>query len=205
MSERDARIDWSEVKSRLKKSQQALEKALGASPERIEVVYRERAAQLGGRRVRAEGPAAALRLLVFLLRGKRFGLEFGDVIELLPFANCTPLPGAPPQLLGVTNVRGGIRSVVDLGRLLALPENDHRGEGYILLVRHRGREVGLRVDGIDKLQSVLPEELAVPADETGGASLRYLRGLAPDKLRVLRTDALFAHSLFQNGKARAAL
>jgi purine-binding chemotaxis protein CheW len=205
MSDRDARIDWSEVKSRLKESQQALEKVLTASPERAEAVFRQRAAQLAGRRVRAEGPTAALRLLVFVLRGERYGLDFGDVVELLPFANCTPVPGAPPQLVGVTNVRGEIRSVVDLGRLLDLPENDQRGAGYILLVRHQGREVGLRVDGIDKLQSVLPEELAVPADETAEASLRYLRGLAPDKLRVLRTEALFAHSLFQNGKAKVAL
>jgi purine-binding chemotaxis protein CheW len=205
MSEHDAPIDWSEVKRRLRESQQALEKALTASPERTKTIYCERAAQLAGRRVRAEGPSTALRLLVFVLRGERYGLDFADVVELLPFAHCTPVPGAPPQLLGVTNVRGEIRSVVDLGRLLDLPENDRRGEGYILLVRHQGREMGLRVDGLDRLQAVLPEELAGAADETAAVSLRSLRALTPDKARVLSTEALFAHPLFQNGKRRVAL
>jgi purine-binding chemotaxis protein CheW len=197
MSDTDARIDWDEVKRQLLESQQALERALTANPEHTAAVFRERAAQLAARRSQAAAPSAALRVLVFWLGGERYGLEFGDVAELLPFANCTPLPGAPPQLVGVTNVHGEIRSVVDLGRLLDLPEGEGRAAGYILLVRKEGREIGLRVDGIDKIETVAPGQLAVPAEGTSGPSLRYLQGLIPGKLRLLSTEAVLGHPLFQ--------
>ncbi len=43
-------IDWTVVKERLRQSQLALERALTPDPQRIEAIYRERAAQLAGRR-----------------------------------------------------------------------------------------------------------------------------------------------------------
>jgi purine-binding chemotaxis protein CheW len=194
MSETAKHIDWEEVKGRLRKSQLALEKALAPNPERTEAIYRERARQLATRRVRAEAGPAALRVLTFAVGADRYGLDFGDVAELLPFASCTPLPGAPPALLGVINVHGEIQSVVDLGRLMAIPGYEVATGGYVLLVKKRDDRAALRVDRLDKVQTLQVQELAVPDD----ADADFVRGLAADRLRVLSTDALLAHPLFQS-------
>src|SRR5437879_4642246 len=113
-------INWAEVKQRLNESQLALDKARADDPERLESVYRQRAAQLADRRAQVSGPVSALRVLVFGLGTERYALEFADLVEMLPFARCTPVPGGPAQLLGVANIHGEIRSVLDLGRLLEL-------------------------------------------------------------------------------------
>ncbi len=128
------RIDWAEVRERLERSRAALEESLSVSPERLEAVYRERAAALAARQTRAAGPTG-VRVLVFALGAERYALNFGDVTEVLPFAALTPVPGGPPELLGVMNVRGDIRSVVDLGRLLTTPERTDAAAGYVLLLR----------------------------------------------------------------------
>lgn len=198
MSGNGQSINWEEVKKKLQAAQLGLDKALTADPERTEAVYRQRAAQLAGRRSQFSGGAAVQRVLVFSLGAERYAIEMGDLVEMFPFGDCTPIPGAPAQLLGVTNVHGEIRSVVDLGRLLDLPEHEASGApGYVVLIRRQGREVGLRVDSVDDIQQLPPEPLATPEDGEGGPSLHYLKGLTPDRLRVLNTEALFAHPIFQ--------
>src|SRR5258708_33487519 len=120
---RDARtgIGWEQAKARLRKSQLALEKALTPGPARTEAIFRARAAQLAGRGARADTGPAVLRVLTFAVGKERYGVVFADVVELLPFARCTPIPGAPAALLGVINVHGEIQSVMDLGRLMEIP------------------------------------------------------------------------------------
>jgi purine-binding chemotaxis protein CheW len=195
MSGAKKRIDWEQVKARLRDSQQALERVLTVSPERLEAIYRERAARLAGRQTPGAGPAAARRVLAFVLRGERYALEFADLAAIRPYAGATPVPGGPPVLLGVINIDGDIRSVVDLARLLELPGGENGADGYVLVVRRHGRQVALRVDQLDKIFQVGAGDLVVPEGSTGPAA-HFLRGLTPDRLRLLNTDALLAHPLF---------
>jgi purine-binding chemotaxis protein CheW len=195
MSAKVGPINWEDVKRRLETSQ----RALTATEVNLDAVYRARAAELARRGVEHEVATIALRVLVFALGTERYALEFADLVELLPFARCAPVPGAPPQLLGVVNVDGEIRSVVDLGRLLELPDRDSCVGGYILLVHKYDRQVGMRVDRIDRIQLLGPEELTAPPEGEAGLALKYLQALGPDRLRLLSTDALFAHALFQSG------
>ncbi len=94
------------------------------------------------------------------------------------------------------NVHGDIRSVVDLGLLLELPGYEAAADGYVLVLCKGEARAVLRVDRLDRIQLVAAAELAVPEAVDAGSLLRYLHGLAADRLRLLRTDALLAHPLF---------
>jgi purine-binding chemotaxis protein CheW len=201
MNEPSKGIDWAEVKRRLERSALALERALAADPERIAALYRERAVQLGKRRVRAAVQPDLRRVLTFLLGEERYGVEFADVAELLAFDRCTPLPGAPAALCGVVNLHGEIRTVADLALLMELPGRDGTNgaalSGYVVCLRRGGRDAALRVDQLDRIQLVAAAELAVPEPAEAGTLLRYLQGIAADRLRLLSTDAILAHPLLQ--------
>lgn len=197
------RIDWDEIKQRLHESQLVLDKAQADDPERAEAVYRQRAAQLASRAEQAGPAAAALRVLVFSLGAERYALAFSDLAEMLPFTGCVPVPGGPPQLLGVANIHGEIRSVLDLGRLLELPETGPAASGYIVLVRKQDRMTALRVDCLETSRLIFLEELAVPSSGETDACFRYLKGLTPDKVRLLNTEALLAHPVFGRGQESA--
>src|SRR5687767_1590229 len=99
MTDERSGIDWEEAKRRLRDSERALEAALTVGPERLEEVYRQRAAQLAGHAAEEEARAAALRVLTFSLGAERYALELADVVEVLPFANVTPVPDGPAALL----------------------------------------------------------------------------------------------------------
>lgn len=129
-------------------------------------------------------------MLVFSLGSERYGLPLHEVCAVRPFAQCAPLPGAPPGLLGVMDIRGDAFSVAELGALLGLAPIAERVPGFVLVLR-TGPRVGFRVDtGLD-IRSVVEAQLApMPQAVT---SSRYLKGLAPDQTMILNLDALLGH------------
>ena len=181
-----AGIDWELVRSRLRASERGLEEALSENPERIAAAYRQRAVELA--KVQGEhGPVSAgLPVLVFRLEKERYAIELQEVAEVLPFGRCTPAPGSPPQFRGVINLRGELRAVLDLGRLLALSENGDRDSGFVLMLRRPGREIGLKVDCIEELREIRPEELSLPAQGN------YVKGIASGALMLLNVEAVLA-------------
>lgn len=185
-------IDWAAVRQRLEASESALDAALTVSPERLETVYRERAAALAGRRVRTA--PVGRRVLVVEIGAERYGLDFADLAGVLPFDACTPVPGGPPELLGVMNVGGEIRSILDLGRLLGRPAGPER-PGYVLLVRAAAQSAALAVDRLDTVRLVAPGETVTPDERSDG---RYVTGLTADAVRLLDTAAVLAHPVFHS-------
>jgi purine-binding chemotaxis protein CheW len=179
-----AGIDWELVRSRLRASQRALEEALAESPERIEAAYRQRAVRLA--KVEHGPVSAGVPALVFRLARERYAIELEEVSEALPFARCTRAPGSPPQFRGVMNVRGEFRAVLDLATLLGLSENGGRDSGFVLMLRRPGWEIGLKVDGIEELREILPEELSVPAQGN------YVKGIVSGSLMLLNVEAVLA-------------
>ena len=75
-----------------------------------------------------------------------YAVDVEDAREIIPMRRMTRLPGAPPHVLGLINVRGMIVTVIDLARRLepdapTAPPSD----GTILLVRRGQGLVGLAV------------------------------------------------------------
>jgi len=179
-------IDWAVVRSRLRSSQRALEETLAESPERIDAAYRQRAIRLAGEQAESGSDSPGLLVLIFQLAGERYAIEVRDVAETLPFARCTPVPGSPPQFLGMINLRGELRAVLNLGRLLGLPENGQKDSGFVLILRRQGREIGLKVDLIEDLSAIRPEELSAFGQSD------YVKGIASGALMLLSVDAVLA-------------
>jgi purine-binding chemotaxis protein CheW len=179
-----ATIDWELVRSRLRASEHALNAALEETPERIETAYRERAIRLAKAHIAPEPFAASLPVLVFRLVTELYAIELKELAEVLPFAHCARIPGAPPRFLGVINLRGELRPIVDLGRLLGSYENADQDSGFVLVIRRPGREIGLKVDNIDDLREIRPQELMAPPQA------KYAKGLTSGPLTLLNIDAV---------------
>jgi chemotaxis signal transduction protein len=177
-------VNWEQVRSRLRASDEALEDALRAGPQRTQIAYRQRALRLANIETSSRAVAPGLPVIIFRLARERYAIELKDLAEVLPFTRCTPVPGAPPQFLGVINLRGELRGVLDLSRLLALPERENTKSGFILILRRSGLGVGLKVDSIEELYEIRPEDLTRPMQAN------YLKGLASGTLPLLDADVL---------------
>jgi len=109
---------------------------------------------VGGSASALDQAQGALTCLVELA-GRTFAVEIGQAREARVFADYTPVPLAPPHLIGMTNLRGAILPIIDLGMLLGLPARS--GTICALIVETHGVRVAVAVDrvlGVEALESV---------------------------------------------------
>jgi purine-binding chemotaxis protein CheW len=183
------------VKKKLRAPQMNADIALRAA-ERLETVYRERAARLAIQRTLPE-TGATIEALVFTLGTERYAVELRDLVEVLPFKGCTPVPSAPEELTGVINIRGEILPVLDLSRVLTLPKVENRAGGWLLLLRRRERAVGFRVDQVEKIRRLRSDELADPVQSDAHANAGYLKAITADTVMLLSAERLLSHALLK--------
>jgi purine-binding chemotaxis protein CheW len=114
-------------------------------------------ATVTGRRVKTrfdESAPDAGDVVVFILEGRRYGVPARAVVELHQMVATVPLPGAPPTVEGMINVRGSVVPVLDLRARLELPRRPAEPSDHLVLVLADGAVVGLRVDRVEELVRV---------------------------------------------------
>ena len=131
-----------------------------------------------------------LDLLEFRLASERYAVETRHVHGVHPLRDLTPLPGTPPFVLGIVNVRGRILPVVDLKKLFDLPEQGLTDLHRIILVRGNDLELGLLADVIVGVRSVATDSLQVSLPTLTGIRADYLKGVSDERLVVLDLDRI---------------
>jgi purine-binding chemotaxis protein CheW len=117
---------------------------------------------------------SALRLLLFRCGGQVLAVEAGVVREILPAGDTTRIPGTPPAVLGLVNVRGTLVPVVDAAAAVGLAAGG--AAGSLVLVDRRGKPVGLAVEEVLDLVTVPASALDDHAS---------LPGVRPDLVRAV--------------------
>ncbi len=105
------------------------------------------------------GPAAApaARACVVRLGGRPFAVDVIDVREVVRLETTTAVPGAPPLVLGVMNLRGHVLPVVEVRPLLGLPARSASDRALVLADGDRRAAVVIEaVIGLTTLESVRP-------------------------------------------------
>jgi chemotaxis signal transduction protein len=108
--------------------------------------------------------AAAERTLCLLFQagGERFAIRAADVQKVTPPGQRSHLPRLPGALLGITQHRGRVVTVVDAAAVLGAPGARVVADANRLLLLERPvRHLGLLVDAVDEIESLrLPTDLA---------------------------------------------
>ncbi|MGE4278283.1 MAG: chemotaxis protein CheW [Magnetospirillum sp.] len=114
-----------------------------------------------------------VKLVVFVLNGEWFAFHGERVKEVLSDFPVYFLPGCPPGLEGVINVRGDIESVLSLRTVLRYPAADADSASRILLGQGAEMRSGLRVDSVEEVMDV-PQSLIQAPPHTIPDHLRPL-------------------------------
>jgi purine-binding chemotaxis protein CheW len=116
-----------------------------------------------------------MQLVVFLLDGRRYALALPVVERIVRAVAVTPLPQAPPIVLGVIDVAGHIIPVLDVRQRLRLPQRPVGPDDQFAIVRAARRRVALVVDAAQGVAATPAYAVVRSADITPG--LEYLRGV----------------------------
>lgn len=188
--EKETRIDWNEVRRRLDTAGEALAQGAEPSPEEQRSILKARARSLAREPERADAAREFLDILAFRLASETYGIESAFVREVYPLKDFTPLPGTPPFVLGIVNVRGQILSVVDLKKFFNLPDKGLGELNKVIIIRDDRMEFGILADVILGTYSIPLETIQPPLPTITGIGAEYLKGVTADRVILLDADRI---------------
>jgi len=153
-------------------------------------ILNARARALAREAERAPEAHEFLEIVEFRLASETYGLESKFVREIQPLKDFTPLPGVPPFVLGLANVRGQILSILDLKIFFNLPAKGLGELNKMIIVRNGRLEVGILADIILGTRSVPLEAIRTPPSTVTGIGAKYLRGVTGEGLIILDADKI---------------
>jgi purine-binding chemotaxis protein CheW len=157
-----------------------------------EALLRARARRLAAPRGDVADVASGIQALGAHVANERYALPLDSLSEVMVLARWTPVPGQPQYLLGVTNLRGEIRPVLDLHSLLGLAAPPPEARFWVIFLKDGGVEVGVRVEALDRVACLDPATLTRPHESGNGLPQRFISGITPDALILLDTAQLLA-------------
>jgi purine-binding chemotaxis protein CheW len=199
---RDA-LDWQAARERLARA--TIDDST-IDPAQRQRILSERARAL------AQKPAtiAALRaraddveMLHFQLAREHYAIEAHFVHQVIQPCELTRLPGAPPHLRGVTNLRGEILPVFDVRDWFKVERTSRTDDTRWLVLGTHAPELCLWVDAVQELSAIDRRSLHRP-DREDRRGNDLVAGVTQDAHTVLDGARLLAHSELFVGDAPGA-
>ncbi|MBN2291957.1 MAG: chemotaxis protein CheV [Pirellulales bacterium] len=125
-------------------------------------------------------------LLVFHVRGKRFGVNVAKVREVLPIEGFTEIPKSDPAVDGLIDIREAVVPLVNLERyLFGDPgDTDSKSQDSLVLLEFNNEQIAFRVQAIERIYRVSWKNM-LPSPQLGNEAtpvtsiLRQEQGLVP--------------------------
>ena len=139
-------------------------------------ILEERAAAVA--RTREETQAGGMPVLAFRVAGERYAVEVNAVFQVVDSTGLTPLPAAPPWLLGAVLARTRVVPVLDLRALLGLEGGGLNDLSKVIVLEEGGDLFGIAVEDLEGRVDLDPAQLAVSSEGS-------FAWIAPDRLAIL--------------------
>ncbi len=129
------------------------------------------------------------QVVVFKLSDEIYAIDIFDVREIVEEKKITKIPNVPEYIDGILDLRGEITTVVNLKKLLNIPEKDGRTKGKIIVI-DADKDVGTVGFIVDTVLSVTEVESIEPLSaiaSTSAISLdeSYIKGIIKGKERLI--------------------
>jgi chemotaxis signal transduction protein len=125
------------------------------------------------------------RLLIFRVRGVRYGLDLLDVSEVHESFTLYPIPRAPATISGALNSHGTLAPVIDLGAFLGA--GSLQGEGTVLVLDRQRITCALLAE---QVETVVSFDQVLGTDEAEEPEFARLLVLADGLVRQLSLEGI---------------
>jgi purine-binding chemotaxis protein CheW len=100
--------------------------------------------------------------LTFQVGSEEYGIEIFKVREIIGMLPITPVPGSPPEMVGIINLRGKVIPVVSVRTRFGMPAAEPHPHNVIIVVENRQGEIGLAVDRVAEVARFTEAETEPP-------------------------------------------
>ena len=100
--------------------------------------------------------------LGFFLGEELYGVPLHQLREVARMSHLRRVPGAPPGVAGLVNLRGEILCALDARTMLASAPQSHLDTPFVVALRGFADPIGLVVDSIADIYAVFPDQIGLP-------------------------------------------
>lgn len=180
----DSHFSFELARDRLQKLQQALEQSTELTPEQSQLILQQRAAAYSRSPDRDLLASEQIEILTFRLAGEQYAIESRFVSEVLSAPDISDVPGTPPFLTGVTNLRGEILAVMDIGHLLETPHQEETVP-WVLVLGQDNPELAIVAAEVMEVISFRTDQLLPAPRAAQDISRDWIRGVTANAETVL--------------------
>ncbi len=123
--------------------------------------------------------------VVFRVGDADYALPASEVLTMDSWSGATRVPGAPPYVAGLVQIRGEVVPVVDLRARFGLPPAEASLDTRVVVVMEHDRKVGLKVDQAREVIRVDRDRVREPPEEVVRATERFVRSVIQADERLL--------------------
>jgi purine-binding chemotaxis protein CheW len=149
---------------------------------------RERAVAMATESEQKIKSVAKTEIIEFILASESYGVESSFVREVYPLKDFTPLPGVPPYIFGIINVRGQILPLIDLKKFLNLPEKGLGELNKVIILSNGQMEFGILADVVEGTQTLELADILPSPPSITGIGEKYLKGVTKKHVVVLEAE-----------------
>ena len=185
-------INWELIHARLAETRMAIEHGSTLTREETRKVLRARARKFAHEPGDLKQAEESVELLEFKLAFENYGIELPFIQEVQPLGMLTPLPGTPPFVLGIINLRGQVFSVLDLKMFFELPEKGLSDLNKVVIIRHGKMAFGVLADVIIGVRTITAGEIQPSLPTLTGIREKYLKGVTREQMALLDAERLLS-------------
>ena len=155
------------------------------------------------------------QFLSFVLAGEEYAVNILRVKEIIEYDNLTRVPGMPPAVRGVINLRGRVVPVVDLAMRFGLPESVITPRSCIVMVEIAmgvadgdALVMGIITDSVCEVLDLAVESIQAAPSFGTAVGAEYLDGMAESTgkkfVMLLNVERALSAQAFGAGEQLAA-
>jgi purine-binding chemotaxis protein CheW len=187
---RDESIDWVNIHERLNRAHAVTD----TSPEQARAIMDARARRLAVPDTPHAASEGTIEAVMFQLGGDRYAIETKIVREIIRLTDCTPVPGAPDFVVGITNYRGQVLCVVDLRAFFRAPVTGVSHLSRVIVVGTERVEFGMLADRTDEIAQIPISDILSAPESVEGIGRDYLLGITRQATIILDGATLLSDS-----------
>jgi purine-binding chemotaxis protein CheW len=123
--------------------------------------------------------------VMFKVGNADYVIPASSVLELESFTTATEVPGAPPYLRGLLNVRGRVVPAIDLRTRFGLAAREPTIDTRVVVGQVGSRVVGLVVDAAREVVSLSSEAFRPPPDVIAEQTQGFVQSIAEAGKRLV--------------------
>ncbi|MCP5335002.1 MAG: chemotaxis protein CheW [Oceanospirillaceae bacterium] len=128
-----------------------------------------------------------LQWVTFRLDNETYGINVMQVQEVLRYTEIAPVPGAPPYVLGIINLRGNVVTVIDTRLRFGLDQADVTDQTRIVIIEAENQVVGILVDAVAEVVYLRQSEIETTPNVGNDETAKFIQGVCHknDELLIL--------------------